>query len=105
MVIRPFTNTFSEANSLSVCPRDRFTNAEITASSKGFAQNRFPANSAIGVHGGSVDDLSKVYGDFRHPVDLGAGGGSQNMPGGGAIHLVVAGAATTAGWTIAGGVS
>ena len=93
-------NSSVQTNRLSVTVGGDFTlgaGAEITASNKGYAQNCFPVGSAIGVHGGSVDDLSKVYGDFRHPIDIGAGGGSQNMTGGGAIHIVVTGAATIDG--------
>jgi len=93
-------NSTVQTNRLSVTVGGDFTvgaGVEITASNKGYAQNCFPAGAAIGVHGGSVNDLSKVYGDFRHPIDLGAGGGSQNMTGGGAIHIVVAGAATVNG--------
>ena len=93
-------NAAVQTNRLSVTVGGDFTlgaGAEITASNKGYAQNCFPVGSAIGVHGGSVDDLSKVYGDFRHPIDIGAGGGSANMTGGGAIHIVVAGAATIDG--------
>ena len=71
--------------------------ATVTASNKGYAPNSFPVGAAIGVHGGSINDLSKVYGDFKHPVDLGAGGGFQGMTGGGAIHIVVTGDATIDG--------
>ena len=71
--------------------------ATVTASNKGYAPNSFPVGAAIGVHGGSINDLSKVYGDFKHPVDLGAGGGSQGMTGGGAIHIVVTGNAAING--------
>ena len=93
-------NAAVQTNRLSVTIGGDFTVAngvEITASTKGFSQNHFPAGAALGVHGGSVNDTTKVYGDFRHPVDLGAGGGSQGMSGGGAIHIVVAGAATVNG--------
>ena len=93
-------NTSVQTNRLSVTVGGDFTlgaGAEITASNKGYAQNCFPEGSAIGVHGGSVNDISKVYGDFRHPIDIGAGGGSANMTGGGAIHIVVTGDATIDG--------
>ena len=93
-------NSDTQVNRLSITVGGNFilaAGAEITASNKGYAQNKFPAGSAIGVHGGSVNDLSKVYGDFRHPIDIGAGGGSANMTGGGAIHIVVAGTATVNG--------
>ncbi len=93
-------NADVQTNRLSVTIGGDFTlgaGAEITASNKGYAPNKFPAGAAIGVHGGSVNNLSKVYGDFRHPIDIGAGGGSANMTGGGAIHIVVVGAATVDG--------
>ena len=93
-------NSDAQVNRLSLTVGGDFAvgaGVEITASNKGYAQNKFPAGAAIGVHGGSVNDLSKVYGDFRHPIDIGAGGGSANMTGGGAIHIVVAGAATVNG--------
>ena len=71
--------------------------AKITATGKGYSSGNFPSGSACGVHGGSVNDLSKVYGDLKHPVDIGSGGSSANMTGGGAVHLVVTGAATVNG--------
>ena len=93
-------NASVQTNRLSITVGGDFivgAGVEITASNKGYAQNCFPAGSAIGVHGGSVNDLSKVYGNFRHPIDIGAGGGSEGMTGGGAIHIVVAGAAMVNG--------
>ena len=71
--------------------------AKITATGKGYSSGNFPSGSACGVHGGSVDDLSKVYGDLKHPVDIGSGGSSSGMTGGGAVHLVVTGDATVNG--------
>ena len=71
--------------------------AKITATGKGYSSGNFPSGSACGVHGGSVNDLSKVYGDLKHPVDIGSGGFSAGMTGGGAVHLVVTGAATVNG--------
>ena len=70
---------------------------QITATGKGYSSGNCPSGSACGVHGGSVNDLSKVYGDLKHPVDIGSGGYSSNMTGGGAIHLVVTGDATIDG--------
>ena len=93
-------NAAVQTNRLSVTVGGDFTvgsGVQITASNKGYAANKFPAGSAIGVHGGSVNDLSKVYGDFRHPIDIGSGGGTANMTGGGAIHIVVTGDATIDG--------
>ena len=93
-------NSTVQTNRLSITVGGDFTlgaGAEITASNKGYAQNKYPVGAAIGVHGGSVNNLSKVYGDFRHPIDIGAGGGSEGSSGGGAIHIVVAGAATVNG--------
>lgn len=71
--------------------------AKITATGKGYSSGNFPSGSACGVHGGSVDDLSKVYGDLKHPVDIGSGGASANMTGGGAVHILVTGDATVDG--------
>ena len=71
--------------------------AQITAKGKGYSSGNFPTGSACGVHGGSVNDLSKVYGDLKHPVDIGSGGVSEGLTGGGAIHLLVSGGATIGG--------
>ncbi len=93
-------NAAVQTNRLSVTVGGDFTvgsGVQITASNKGYAANKFPAGSAIGVHGGSVNDITKVYGDFKHPVDIGSGGGTANMTGGGAIHIVATGDATIDG--------
>ena len=93
-------NAAVQTNRLSVTVGGDFTvgsGVRITASNKGYAANKFPPGSAIGVHGGSVNDITKVYGDFKHPVDIGSGGGTANMTGGGAIHIVVTGDATIDG--------
>ena len=71
--------------------------AKITATGKGYSSGNFPAGSACGVHGGSVNNLSNVYGDLKHPVDIGSGGASANMTGGGAVHILVTGDATVDG--------
>ena len=71
--------------------------AQITATGKGYDTCHYPAGSACGIHGGSANDLSKVYGDLKHPVDIGSAGSTSGFKGGGAIHLVVAGAATIDG--------
>lgn len=93
-------NAAVQTNRLSVTVGGDFTvgsGVQITASNKGYEANKFPAGSAIGVHGGSVNDITKVYGDLKHPVDIGSGGGTANMTGGGAIHIVVTGDATIDG--------
>ena len=93
-------NAAVQTNRLSVTVGGDFTvgsGVQITASNKGYAANKFPDGSAIGVHGGSVNDITKVYGDFKHPVDIGSGGGTADMTGGGAIHIVVTGDATIDG--------
>ena len=77
------------------------TGTEITAQGKGFAKGYYPEGSAIGVHGGSVGDITKVYGDIKHPTECGSGGDSAGMAGGGAIHLVVTGSSTVNGKIIA----
>ena len=71
--------------------------AQITATGKGYDTCHYPAGSACGIHGGSANDLSKVYGDLKHPVDIGSAGSTSGFKGGGAIHLVVAGDATIDG--------
>ena len=74
---------------------------EITAQGKGFAKGYYHEGSALGVHGGSVGDISKVYGDIKHPTECGSGGDGAGMAGGGAIHLVVTGSSTVDGKIIA----
>ena len=69
----------------------------ITATGKGYSSGNFPTGSACGVHGGSINDLSKVYGNLNHPVDIGSGGSSSGLSGGGAIHLVITGSTTVNG--------
>ena len=71
--------------------------AQITATGKGYDTCHYPAGSACGVHGGSANDLSLVYGDLKHPVDIGSAGSTSGFKGGGAIHLVVTGDATVDG--------
>ncbi len=71
------------------------TAAKIDLQYKGYASGRFPAGGAVGVHGGSRTDFSKVYGDVYEPVALGAGGG--NRAGGGALFLSVGGVVTING--------
>ena len=71
--------------------------AQITATGKGYDTCHYPAGSACGVHGGSANDLSLVYGNLKHPVDIGSAGSTSGFKGGGAIHLVVTGDATIDG--------
>ena len=70
---------------------------EIVTQGKGISKGNYHAGSALSVHGGSINDISKVYGDFKHPTECGSGGGSDGMAGGGAVHLVVAGSSTVNG--------
>ena len=71
--------------------------AQITATGKGYDTCHYPAGSACGIHGGSANDLSLVYGDLKHPIDIGSAGSTSGFKGGGAIHLVVTGDATIDG--------
>lgn len=73
---------------------------QITATGKGYATG-YPSGVTAGTHGGSVSAWSQVYGDFRNPTDIGAGGGSSGLTGGGAIRLAVTGAATVNGKILA----
>lgn len=73
---------------------------QVTATGKGYATG-YPSGVPAGTHGGSVTNWAQVYGDFRNPVDIGAGGGSSGLTGGGAIHLVVTGTATVDGKLLA----
>lgn len=70
---------------------------QITATGKGYDACHYPIGSACGIHGGSANDLSLVYGDLKHPVDIGSAGSTSGFKGGGAIHLVVTGDATIDG--------
>ena len=73
---------------------------QITATGKGYATG-YPSGVTAGTHGGSVSAWSQVYGDFRNPTDIGAGGGSSGLTGGGAIRLAVTGTATVDGQILA----
>ena len=73
---------------------------QITATGKGYATG-YPSGVTAGTHGGSVTNWAQAYGDFRNPVDIGAGGGSSGLTGGGAIRLVVTGTATVDGQLLA----
>ena len=73
---------------------------QITATGKGYASG-YPNGVTAGTHGGSVTAWSQVYGDFRNPTDIGAGGGSSGLTGGGAIRIVVTGTATVDGQLLA----
>lgn len=72
------------------------SNAQITATGKGYNSGH-PTGVAAGTHGGSVAAWSQVYGDFRTPTNIGAGGGSAGFCGGGAVYLAVTGTATVDG--------
>lgn len=73
------------------------SDAQITATGKGYDTCHYPIGSACGIHGGSANDLSLVYGNLKHPVDIGSAGSTSGFKGGGAIHLVVTGDATIDG--------
>ena len=77
------------------------TGTEMTVQGKGFAKGYYHEGSALGVHGGSINDISKVYDNFRHPTECGSGGDAAGMAGGGAIHLVVTGSSTVNGKVMA----
>lgn len=71
--------------------------AKVDVQGKGFSAGNYPTGSGIAAHACSpAGDLSAVYGDVYAPVDLGAGGKSRDGDascGGGAVRLVVSGAA------------
>ena len=69
--------------------------AKMNVQGRGYGLNRFPAGGALGIHGGSRDTFSNVYGNVYCPADIGAANWAQT--GGGAIWLEVAGATTIAG--------
>ncbi len=71
--------------------------ARVDATGKGYAAGNFPEGSAVGVHGGAVNDLSKVYGDVKEPTDIGSGGSTPGKSGGGAIYVTVTGDAVIDG--------
>lgn len=71
------------------------SNAKINLEKKGYATGKFPSGGAKGIHGGGRGNDTGVVGDVYEPTDLGAGGDS--YAGGGALHLVVTGAATIDG--------
>lgn len=69
--------------------------AKIDLEKKGYATGKFPSGGAKGVHGGGRGGDTCVVGDVYEPTDIGAGGDSH--AGGGALYLVVDGAATIDG--------
>lgn len=68
--------------------------ATIDVTCKGYAKGEFPSGSGKGVHGGGCGGCGATYGDPFVPERLGSG---YNSPGGGAVYLAVAGAATVDG--------
>lgn len=90
-------NNDSEAYRLKVSVGGDFTLASaatIDVTCKGYAKNKFPSGSGKGVHGGGCGGCGATYGDPFVPERLGSG---YNSPGGGAVYLAVAGAATVDG--------
>jgi len=90
-------NNDSEAYRLKVSVGEDFTlaaAATIDVTGKGYAKNKFPSGSGKGVHGGGCGGCGATYGDPFVPERLGSG---YNSPGGGAVYLAVAGAATVDG--------
>ena len=90
-------NNDSEAYRLKVSIGGDFTlaaAATIDVTCKGYAKNKFPSGSGKGVHGGGCGGCGSTYGDPFVPERLGSG---YNSPGGGAVYLAVAGAATVDG--------
>ena len=90
-------NSDSEVYRLKVSVGGDFTlaaAATIDVTCKGYAKEKFPSGSGKGVHGGGCDGCGATYGDPFVPERLGSG---YNSPGGGAVYLAVAGAATVDG--------
>lgn len=90
-------NSDSEVYRLKVSVGGDFTlaaAATIDVTCKGYAKEKFPSGSGKGVHGGGCGGCGATYGDPFVPERLGSG---YNSPGGGAVYLAVAGAATVDG--------
>ena len=90
-------NNDSEAYRLKVSVGRDFTLASaamIDVTCKGYAKNKFPSGSGKGVYGGGCGGCGATYGDPFVPERIGSG---YNSPGGGAVYLAVAGAATVDG--------
>ena len=90
-------NNDAEAYRLKVSVGGDFTLASaatIDVTCKGYAKNKFPSGSGKGVHGGGCGGCGATYGDPFVPERLGSG---YDSPGGGAVYLAVAGAATVDG--------
>lgn len=75
--------------------------ARIDAQGLGYGPGRCRSGSDIGVHAANaLGDVSKIYGDYRAPIDIGGGGTTERggrSCGGGAIRLAVGGRATIDG--------
>lgn len=75
------------------------TDATLSAYRKGYAAGKYPSGGAFAIHAGGRDSLTCVNGSVTQPENIGAGGvpWNKNLPGGGAIKLVVAGDAVVNG--------
>lgn len=73
--------------------------ASIDVLGRGFAKGKYPAGSDVACHACSPQgSYSKVYGDVREPISLGAGGHASGAScGGGAVKLAVTGDAVIDG--------
>lgn len=91
-------NASAQTHRLSVAVGGDFVlgaDAKLDAYRKGYAANQFPAGGAAGVHAGGRHSLLCTYGNVAQPEDIGAGGAQ--LPGGGAIKVVVTGDAVIDG--------
>ena len=70
--------------------------AAINVSAKGYGPGYCAVGADLGVHGGSRGDATKVRGDWLCPSEIGSGG-RDGRYGGGAVWLVVNGAAVIDG--------
>ena len=70
--------------------------AAIDASAKGYGPGYCASGADLGVHGGSRGDATKVRGNWLCPAEIGSGG-RDGRYGGGAVWLVVNGAAVIDG--------
>ena len=96
------SNTTAQVSRLDVSVGGSFTlgaEAKIDVMGRGFAAGKYREGSAIACHATSPKGLtSQVYGSVTAPVDVGCGGTTEGgSGGGGAVRLVVTGAATIDG--------
>ena len=92
-------NSAAQAYHLQVSVGGNFTlvgSAKMDVQGRGFVATKFPVGGAVGVHGGSRDSVTNVYGDVYRPTAIGAGA-SYTQSGGGAIWLEIGGDALIAG--------